>query len=507
MPSRLRRLGRELFTQWPWAVPVVVAAFVYHSQGAYLQRAIAALVAVIIVLVASRRPDRSLLVLIALLPVQALLLAQLYTWGLPAQIVRPLAGWKEALGIGVVIAGVRGFAAAQRRLDRLDKGALAYVAVVAIYAVVPRLFAAGAPTSSSVRSLGFRESAGFVLLLLAARHADLPDDFMRRATNVVLAVGAAVAAIGIYEYVAPGSWNNFVVDHVRYLQYQVQILHSVPSSLTDIRRYGYVGGHKFLRTGSVFLDPTPAGFFMVLPFAIAVERRLHAHTSRAGTALLALFSVALVLTQTRAALVAALVVCVLAARPAAGRTTNRRLQFAFVFAAGLVLLVPAAAASGLSQRVTTTGSVQDQSSSDHVRSFWDGVHAVADRPIGYGLGTSAGIGQRFSKGTVTVPENQYLEVGIETGVLAMALFIGLTVMMLRRLAWASRRVVDIGVTATRSAGVGLAIGACLLPAYNEFAVSWAFWALAGAAIGSASRAQGRKLAPAATSATIPVSVG
>ena len=281
--------------------------------------------------------------LFALLPFQALLLAQLYAWGVPAQLVRPLAGWKEALALGVVIAGVRGFAAARRRLDPLDKFALAYVAIVGVYAVVLRLFAASAPASSSVRSLGFRESAGFVLLLLAARHADLPDDFMRRATNVVMVVGAAVAAVGVYEYLAPGVWNHFIVDHVRYLQYQVQILHSVPASLTDIRRYGYVGGHRFLRTGSVFLDPTPAGFFLVLPFAIAVERRLHAHRRRAGAALLALFSVALVLTD-RAALIAALAVCVLAARPAVGRTTNRRLQFAFIFAAGLVLLVPAAAA-------------------------------------------------------------------------------------------------------------------------------------------------------------------
>ena len=95
LPSPVRRFGHRLFMLWPWAVPLVVAAFVYRSHGAYLQRAVAALLAVIVVLVASRRPDRSLLVLIALLPFQALLLAQLYAWGVPAQLVRPLADGRK----------------------------------------------------------------------------------------------------------------------------------------------------------------------------------------------------------------------------------------------------------------------------------------------------------------------------------------------------------------------------------------------------------------------------
>ncbi|MCU1430791.1 MAG: integral rane protein, partial [Actinomycetia bacterium] len=259
---------------------------------------------------------------------------------------------------------------------------------------------------------------------------------------------------------------------------------------TDIRRYGYIGGQRFLRTGSVFLDPTPCGFFLVLPFAAAVERRLRAGLRNGGGALLLLIGVALLLTQTRAALVAGLVVAFLAVRPAAGRTQNRRLQFALLCAAGVVVLLPTATASGLSQRVTTTASSQDQSSSDHVRSFWNGVHAVGAEPIGHGLGTSAGVGQRFAEGSATVPENSYLQVGIETGVLGMAVFIALTVVVLRRLTHAAGTVTDVGISVARTAGVGLAIGACLLPAWNEFAVAWPFWGLAGAAIGLAERRAG-----------------
>ena len=165
---------------WPWLVPVALAAFVYGTHGAYVSRALAALAALAVVVLAARRPDRSLLLLVAGLPFQGLFLAQLYRWGVPAAIVRPLGSWKEALGLGVVLAGIGGYRAGRQRLDSLDKLGLAYVAVVGAYALAPHFFAPGAPIESSARSLAFRASAGFVILLLAARHAPLPADFGAR---------------------------------------------------------------------------------------------------------------------------------------------------------------------------------------------------------------------------------------------------------------------------------------------------------------------------------------
>jgi O-antigen ligase len=481
----LRRGRRSLLECWPWSVPVWVLAFIYLSHGRFLQRGVAALLALVVVLLASRRPDRSLLVLIIVLPFQGLVLAQLYAWGIPAAFVRPLSSWKETLALGVVVAGVQGYRASGRRLDRLDRLGLAYVAIVGAYALAPRLFAPGAPTDGSARSLAFRQIAGFVILLLAARHARLPSNFASRAANVVMIVGAVVAVIAVYEYFFSDAWNSFVVDNVKYIRYQLEILHTSPWSLTDVRRYGTVGGQQVVRVGSVFLDPLPAGFFLILPFAVAIERRLRGGLrSRAGMALVVVIGAALVLTQTRAALIAALIVVFLAVRHVEGRTLNRRFQFALIFAAALILALPAISATGLSQRVTTTTSGQDPSSIDHLDSFWKGVHAVGAEPLGHGVGTSAGIGQRF--GSATITENSYLQVGIETGLIAMLVFAALTVAMVRRLRRSARHA-DLGTSAIRSAGFGLAVGAFLLHTWSELAVAWVFWVLAGAAIGIGDR--------------------
>jgi O-antigen ligase len=300
-------------------------------------------------------------------------------------------------------------------------------------------------------------------------------------------IGAAVAAIAIYEYFFSDAWNSFVIDGVRYPRYERNILQTSPFSLTDVRRYGQIGGRTIVRVGSVFLDPLPAGFFLVLPFAVAVERRLRGGLRRrASLLLLVLIAAALILTQTRAALIAALVVVFLAVKHVEGRSSRRRLQFALIFAAGFVIALPAIGATGLSHRVATTASGNEQSSIDHVDSFWKGVHAVEAEPLGHGLGTSAGIGQRFAVAQTTISENNYLQVGIETGVVAMALFAALTVTMLRRLRRAARNA-DLGTSAIRSAGLGLAVGAFLLHTWVELAVAWSLWGLAGAAIGIAER--------------------
>jgi hypothetical protein len=147
--------------------------------------------------------------------------------------------------------------------------------------------------------------------------------------------------------------------------------------------------------------------------------------------------------------------------------------------------------------VTATSTSRDPSSVDHMRSFWTGVDAIKAKPGGHGLATSAGVGQRFEQGQATIGENSYLQVGIETGVGAMAVFIGITVSTIGRLRRLSRRTSHLATSAVFSAAVGLAVGAFFLQTWTDFSVAWTFWALAGAAIGIAerSRAHSDVLAP------------
>src|SRR5579859_3093442 len=267
--SRLAR-SEALQAALVWVLPVVVIGLIYFSPRhiASPSTVLTGVVGLGIVILAARRPDLSLLGLIIFLPFQGLILAKLWSWGLPASVDSHLGAWKESLALGVILAGVRNLLATEDRLDLLDALALSFVAIVVLYAAFQSTIIPGAPSASNIRLLGFRETGGFVLLLFGARHAPLGRDFARRAAITVFLVGAAVAAIGIYSAISSAAWNRFVVHTIKYTQYQIAVLHSHVPHPNDIRVYGTLGGSRFVRVGSVFLDSLSCGWFLILPFAV-----------------------------------------------------------------------------------------------------------------------------------------------------------------------------------------------------------------------------------------------
>jgi O-Antigen ligase len=495
-------------SQWAWLVPLAVAGFVVVASPSGLEQAVAALLGLAVVVFTVRRPDLGLLALIALLPFHAILLAWVFAAGVPGSIVRPLGAWKEAVAIGVLVAGIRGFRAAHRHLDRLDIAGLAYVAVVAIYGLFPSIaslptptaaafsaqglraileevFTASVPTFTSERFLAFRASAFLVLLLFAARHAKLPANFLPRALRVAMAVGGVVAAIAVFEFFFSDAWNDFVVNKVQYTNYQRAILDVIPFDFYDIRFYGVIGGQKIVRVGSVFFSPLTLGFYLLVPFAAAADRIARQGLRGAAAGCFLLTGAALLFSQTRSALIGALVVAVIVLVPTRAHLVQRRLQFAFVLVAVLLVALPVAAATGLSERATTPKSGDERSGVDHLTGLSNGVDAIAHDPVGGGLATSAGTGQRFDKSNTVISENYYLQVGIETGVVGIFTFVALTVVLLRRLKRAVPDTLAEGGGAIRAMGLALAVGSLFLHTWNDFAVAWTFWPLAGAVLGLA----------------------
>src|SRR5437763_5778676 len=106
-----------------WLVPIAAIAAIYFSPRHLVSpgTAVTALLGFGAVLVAAKRPDLSPLGLIVFLPFQGLLLATAWAWGVPVSVVRHLGAWKEALALGVILAGARNVVATGRRLDAIDR--------------------------------------------------------------------------------------------------------------------------------------------------------------------------------------------------------------------------------------------------------------------------------------------------------------------------------------------------------------------------------------------------
>jgi O-antigen ligase len=501
------RLGRDdvrlaLNGTIAWLIPLAVIWAIYFSPRHIVsaQSAVTYLIALFVVLLASRRPDRSLLILIILFPFQGLLLSKLFALGVPASVVKHLGAWKESLAIGVLIAAVRSLLATDKRLDALDRLALGFVTVVGLYAVFQTRIVVGAPAPSSVRLLGFRETASFVLLLFAARHAPLGRQFARRAARAVFVVGSIVALLGIYEAIFPSSWNSFVVKTMQYTRYEQVVLGTTPANFNNITIYGTIGGGQFVRIGSVFLDELALSWYLLLPLAIGIERIVRARATSLQVLMTLAIGAALLLTQTRSAIAAGVVIVLLTLPYAVGRGRHWRLRAGLLIAALAVVAIPAAFAIGVAKRVEAASNGSDQSTAGHIGGFWGGVDRIEQNPLGVGLGTGAGTGQRFDVSSDLIPENNYLEIGDELGVGPMLLFVLLTLALLLWLRRAALRTAEPLAMAAFTAGIGLAISAWFLQTWSNFAVAWTYWGVAGAVL-IAARQRATAPAPAANQST------
>jgi O-antigen ligase len=157
-----------------------------------------------------------------------------------------------------------------------------------------------------------------------------------------------------------------------------------------------------------------------------------------------------------------------------------------ILAAIVVVAVPVAAALGVVDRF---GGKDDYSSNDaHRDSFGSGYDILLSEPLGRGLATSAGAGQRADVAGATITETQFLQIGTQLGILGLVLWLLVAFHVLLALGKADRQApprADHDLLAgARTALLGLLAAGLFLQIFIEFSLSWATWMLAGLALGS-----------------------
>lgn len=496
-PTRRRSSTLPPLRRRVWLIPVVVF-FLVGGSAFYLDKLVGALAILGLATLAARRPDRALVVLVVFLPFQLVGLSWLFALGVPYELIRPLTGVKEAMLIGILVAALGAIHRAARAqplsgrqnvLDRLDRLALVFSALVAVYAMFPQVLTPGVSLTTDQRLLAFRGLAAFVVLFFAARHAVFPPGTGEKVKKAVLWTGLAVGAIGAFEFAFPDTWDDFALNTLEVNRYRGLVLQTRPRRWDTILTYGTLGDLEILRIGSVLFSPLVVGFYLIPAFAIAVEDLIRRGTRSSTVIAAAATGAAILFTQTRSAVIAALVVLALAFRPTGGRTSEHRARFLLIFLALLVVALPAAATTGFAERAGGAATGDEDSAQLHIDAFWKGLDRIAEKPLGWGVGTSAGTGQRFdaTRADSLISENYYLQVGIEVGVVAGAIFVGLTIAAVRRARAVATASDDPLLTAMRSAVFAIGIGALLLHAWIDASTAWTAWGVLGAALGMAER--------------------
>src|SRR4051812_32238174 len=223
-----------------------------------------------------RRPVVVLYLFLVGLALHNAVMAALYGAGLRGSALTAVTAWKEIL-LAVALLRVGLEALRERRLPfrfgLVDGLALAFAALVVVYALIPQDTLGGGAGRHAV-ALAARHDLVPVGAYFLGRSLRLGRDELRRLAWTLLGVATAVAAIGLVDVyaVSIGWWrSSAVVDYFHeHLGYDYHGTGGLPENFV----YNTGSEAHFLRRlVSTFLSPLAAGYMLVVALLLAPRRR------------------------------------------------------------------------------------------------------------------------------------------------------------------------------------------------------------------------------------------
>ena len=443
-----------------------------------------------------RRPVVALYLFVLGLPLHNIVMSLLYGGGVRGNALDAIQAWKEIL-LAAALLSVASNTLLRGRLPFrpmwLDGLALAYAAVVVLYALIPQS-ALGGHAGARAILYGLRHDLVPVAAYFLGR-AVVPE--LRKVGTAIVVAAAAVAAWGLVEvYTVPIEWWRHS-GAVGYFHHELGYDYHGPAGLPENFAFNTSDG-LFRRLVSTFVSPLATAYMLVVALLLLAPNRRH---PRVAAALGVVMAAGLLWTFSRSSIVAlagGLLVLAFALRrwwpvAAAVVVAAGGLGFASIFheiaprthwyASDLPYQEAQAKAKGplpKSSGLTGTATLGEPSIRSHLDSLRDGIRTVVHHPQGYGLGNAGTTAQRFGV-KLEAGESNYTELGAETGIAGALLFIAwslaLLVALLRN-AWREDR---FGAAIVAGLAAVLALGIQT----DAFGVPWlayCLWWLAGSAL-------------------------
>jgi hypothetical protein len=362
--------------------------------------------------------------------------------------------------------------AATRSLPALrwaDRLALAYGAIVVVYWLLPQSWLDGDATARG-ELYALRHHLLPLGAYLLGRLLPLDEAWWRRIGLTLVGVACGLAAFGLLDvYVVPlETWRDSGVPG--WFEEQLGLAYRCLSGLPENWILNTDEESPVRRLVSTFLSPLATAYALVVVLLLLAAVRPRRWTVAAGV----LVSVGLLWTHTRAAflaLAAGLLVLAALRRSwahvalAAGSLVVS-LAFVAVFPSiGPPTTYTATELACLRENAREEGGAGsgaldpgESSTASHWRALRDGIRTVAEHPWGFGLG-NAGVSASRTGAEVKAGESTYTELGVDTGVLGLAAFLGwlvaLALALRRRSPWLTASVTALAVLGLQTDVIGV----------------------------------------------------
>jgi hypothetical protein len=126
-------------------------------------------------------------------------------------------------------------------------------------------------------------------------------------------------------------------------------------------------------------------------------------------------------------------------------------------------------------------SLLEGSSDQHWQSTFKGIAAIAENPLGTGVGTAGPASFYNTNATPEIPENYFVQIGQEVGVVGLGLFIAASIAVWQAL-W--RRRSDMLACALLASFIGINVINIFLHGWADDPTAMTWWAIAGLMVGA-----------------------
>ena len=422
----------------------------------------------------------------------------------------PLALWKEGvLGVILVVAFVEWATNGEMRNEN-GKWRKKFDVIDALILL---LIALGISVSFLISDFsfphvifGFRYDFVPLVAFFVLRRLPWSDGFFGRLQTTLIVVGTAVAAYGIVTFFLP-------IEFFRALGYSA--MHSLYFADGPIAAFQMIGGTDLHRIQSTMSGPNQLGLWLLLPLAATIislrRSRLTAHGPQLKILSLLILIAALGLTFSRAAWIGTFIMIAAASWPLVRRLRKR----VIVMIGILIIGAGVFAALRFPDQIIRISSTRG-----HIENPLEAVQEMIAHPFGKGLGTAGPASNRTSETCVILrsfddptwwrenmpdmcvfvgksqiqpqgrdctcpflPENWYLQIGVEMGWLGLALYLWMTGIVLHALFHANEDSAhEATADSTFIAMLGLCAAAMFLHAFEDSAAAYTLWIAAASVL-------------------------
>ncbi|MBU2259603.1 hypothetical protein KKC44_03260 [Patescibacteria group bacterium] len=360
---------------------------------------------------------------------------------------------------------------------------------------------------------GFKYDFVPIIAFFALRRVGWSKEFFARSFKILISVGSLIALYGIATMFLP---QKFFV----WLGYSD--LHSLYLPDAPLAAFQQIESLGIRRMQSVMSGPNQLGLWLLIPWSIVLVRLVARRKSQVerqlSIAALLLIGSAIVLTFSRSAWIAAAIITVVALYSLQSRKKFKQSIVRLgAVAIGLLLLLLILKPDAITRIASTR---------DHLIRPLEATRIMRENPFGLGLGTAGPASNRVSDACVhleagadsswaadrpdlcvfvggvqvqppliygelrlagqpvgrvckcpLLPENWYLQIGVELGLIGFAMFVTVIMFVLRAL-----RIRDDNKEIFLIF-LGISIAALFLHAWEDSAVAYTVWVMIAAAVG------------------------